>query len=169
MTRIVAILGAGETGARWKQDFLTAGWQVRIFDPDPEAPGFIDMKGDCRRVGTISGSVGEADWIVVAVPDRLELMQKIIQRAQAVAPPEAVIAATSRGHDIDALQGCGLRAGNIIRVLRDADGGFDLHVTHRNDDGFRREAVLALSELSAVRCLGVPDRVEPDQDDAASA
>ena len=168
MTRTVAILGAGETGRRWKQDFLTAGWRVRLFDPDPDAPGFQDMTGDCRRVGTISGSVGDADWIVVAVPDRLELIQKVVQRAQAVATKEAVIAVTSRAYDIDALQGCGLRPGNIIRVLHDAEGGFDLHVRRRNDDGFRKKAVLALSELSAVRCLGVPDEA-PDQDDAASA
>ncbi len=166
MSRTVSILGVGETGGDWARDFLEAGWRVRVFDPDPEAEGLTGIRTKIERASTISSCVSEAQWILVAVPDRLELMQKIIQRAQAEAPRDAIIAVTSRVHDVEAIQGCALRPERLVHVARQPDGGFDMNVTQRNSDDFRQEAVLA---LSAVRTIGA-DYVPPViRDDAASA
>lgn len=169
MSRTVAILGVGETGGLWARDFLSAGWRVRFFDPDPVASGIAGLRTSCERASTISGCVSRADWILIAVPDRLELMQKVIQRAQAEAPRSAITAVASRSHDVEAVQSCSLRPAQIVTVSRRDDGGFDMNVTARNPDDFRRDAVLALSGLSAVRTIGA-DYAQPiPRSDAASA
>ncbi|MXQ06322.1 hypothetical protein GQ651_00540 [Alphaproteobacteria bacterium GH1-50] len=170
MSRTVAILGLGRAGGEWARDMLDAGWRVRVFDPEPQPSGLSGLKPKSfERTGTISGCVAAADWVIVAVPDRLELMQKIIQRAQAEAPETAIVAVLSETHEVDAIQGCAIRPGRVIHVRRQDGGGFDLNVTQRNDDAFRRDAVLALSALSAVRTIGA-DYVPPiPRDFAASA
>ena len=169
MSRTAAILGVGKTGGLWARDFLEAGWQVRFFDPDPIADGIQGLRTSCERSSTISRCVAGADWVLIAVPDRLELMQKVIQRAQAEAPNTAITAVASRSHDVEAIQSCALRPAQIVTVSRQDDGGFDMNVTSRNPDDFRQEAVLALSGLSAVRTIGA-DYAQPVQrGDAASA
>ena len=169
MSRTVSILGVGETGGNWARDFLEAGWRVRVFDPAPEADGLSGIRTKLQRASTISSCVARAHWVIVAVPGRLELMQTIIQRAQAEAPRDAIVAVTSLGDHIDAIQNGALRPARVVHVSRQDDGGFDMNVTQRNSDDFRRDAVLALSELSAVRTIGA-DYVPPVlRDDAASA
>ena len=37
MTRRAAIVGGGVIGGGWAARFLMNGWDVRVFDPDPEA------------------------------------------------------------------------------------------------------------------------------------
>jgi 3-hydroxyacyl-CoA dehydrogenase len=162
-------LGAGQTGTLWAEDFLEAGWRVRIFDPDPSAATNEPLKSGTERAGTISGCVALADWILIALPDRLDLMQKVIQRAQAEAPRDAITAVVSRSHDIEAIQNCALHPAKLIKVARHEDGGFDMNVTSRNPDDFRNEAVLALSGLSAVRTIGADYAHPIIRDDVAQA
>ena len=169
MSRTVAILGVGDTGGLWARDFLEAGWRVRFFDPDPVASGIAGLRTSCERASTISGCVAQADWILIAVPDRLELVQKVIQRAQAEAPRSAITAVVSRSHDVEAIQSCSLRPAQIVTVARQDDGGFDMNVTSRNPDNFRKEAVLALSGLSAVRTIGADYAHPVYRGDAARA
>ena len=38
MTESVAIVGAGLIGRAWAMIFARAGWDVRLFDPDPATP-----------------------------------------------------------------------------------------------------------------------------------
>ena len=169
MSQTVAILGVGETGGLWARDFLEAGWRVRIFDPDPLASGIEGLRTSCERNSTISGCVKDAGWVLVALPDRLELMQKVIQRAQAEAPSTTAIAVASRSHDVETVQSCALRPANVVTVARRGDGGFDMNVTSKNPDDFRREAVLALSALSAVRTIGADFAHPVLRGDVASA
>ena len=169
MSQTVAILGVGETGGLWARDFLEAGWRVRFFDPDPVASGIAGLRTSCERNSTISGCVKDADWVVIALPDRLELMQKVIQRAQAEAPKNAVVAVVSRSHDVETVQTCALRPAQLVTVSQRDDGGFDMNVTSKNPDDFRRDAVLALSALSAVRTIGADYAHPISRGDAASA
>ena len=37
MTKTAAIIGGGVIGGGWAARFLLNGWNVRVFDPDPEA------------------------------------------------------------------------------------------------------------------------------------
>ncbi|HAT28366.1 MAG TPA: hypothetical protein DCS89_15215, partial [Gammaproteobacteria bacterium] len=42
MTQTAAIIGGGVIGGGWAARFLLSGWDVNIFDPDPEAERKID-------------------------------------------------------------------------------------------------------------------------------
>ena len=37
MTKTVAIIGGGVIGGGWLARFLLNGWNINLFDPDPEA------------------------------------------------------------------------------------------------------------------------------------
>ena len=39
---MAAIIGGGVIGAGWLARFLLIGWDVRVFDPDPEAERKVD-------------------------------------------------------------------------------------------------------------------------------
>lgn len=165
MTRRVAILGAGSTGGRWARRFHRAGWEIRVFDPNPAAEGAIPLKSDWSRRDTISEAVTGADWIVVSLPERLELLQMVIARAQGAAPSDAIIVSTTRAFDADAVQSCAIRPGRVIHVAEGEDGGLVLGVTQRNPDEVRDDARLTLSAIAALIGLGEPSAAvvaEPD-------
>ena len=42
MTQTAAIIGGGVIGGGWAARFLLSGWDVNVFDPDPEAERKID-------------------------------------------------------------------------------------------------------------------------------
>ena len=48
--RTAAIIGGGVIGGGWAARFLLMGWDVRVFDPDPEATRKIDeVLSNARR------------------------------------------------------------------------------------------------------------------------
>ena len=50
MTKIAAIIGGGVIGGGWAARFLLNGWDVRVFDPDPNAErNFEEVLGNARR------------------------------------------------------------------------------------------------------------------------
>ena len=50
-----AIIGGGVIGGGWAARFLLMGWDVRVFDPDPEAERKITEVLECPPVS--AGSV----------------------------------------------------------------------------------------------------------------
>jgi len=61
MTKTAAIIGGGVIGRRWAARFALSGWDVAIFDPDPEAGSKIsEVHGERGRrflAGLIRGRV----------------------------------------------------------------------------------------------------------------
>ncbi len=169
MTRKAAILGLGQSGSTWARQFHTAGWQVTGFDPDPLATGIPSFKHDWRREPTISATVRGADWIVICVPDRLELMRKVIQRAQAEAPEKAIIAVATQAYDIQEIQGCAVRPGCIISVNARPAGGFLVDVNANTTETARAEATSVLAELAAVEGFATRVEIDEQKPDAQSA
>ena len=50
MTKIAAIIGGGVIGGGWAARFALSGWNVTIFDPDPEAERKIsEVMATARR------------------------------------------------------------------------------------------------------------------------
>ena len=50
MTKTAAIIGGGVIGGGWAARFLLNGWDVRVFDPDPNAErNFEEVLGNARR------------------------------------------------------------------------------------------------------------------------
>ena len=162
MTGQAAILGLGTRGADWAETCLAAGWEVTGFDPDDRAGQGISGGASWRRETTISGAVKRADWVICCLPDRIELMRSVIQRAQASAPAGAVIAVASEMHDIEAVQGCAIRPADVFRLQCTEDGDLSLDVNMRNDAETRRAATEALAVLSAARAVAPPSTPEAD-------
>ena len=128
-----AIIGGGVIGGGWAARFLLMGWDVAVFDPDPQAarkigevlanaraslPGLSDVampdEGTLTYHDTMSEAVAGAIWIQESVPERLELKRKVYQTLQAHCSPEAVIGSSTSGFKPSELQGCATRPEQIV-------------------------------------------------------
>lgn len=123
--RTAAIIGGGVIGGGWAARFLLMGWDVRVFDPDPEAtrkidevlsnarrslPGLTDqaMPGEGRLTfhKTMSDAVDGVVWIQESVPERLDLKSKVYATLQEHAPKDAIIGSSTSGFKPSELQNC---------------------------------------------------------------
>lgn len=169
MSRRAAILGLGSRGASWAETCTDAGWDVRAFDSDPAVSQDLSKLPGYRRVSTISSAVRKADWVFCCLPERLELVQMMMRRALAEAPRSAVVAVASQTYDVEALQSCTIRPGQIFRLGETEEGGVALGLSERNDPETIRFVEQAFAELAAVRSLR-PVMCQVDEpDDAKSA
>lgn len=128
-----AIIGGGVIGGGWAARFLLNGWDVRVFDPDPEAerkigevianarvslPGLSDTalppEGTLSFHETMSEAVAGASWIQESVPERLELKRKVYQALQEHCDPEAILGSSTSGFKPSELQGCATRPEQIV-------------------------------------------------------
>lgn len=133
MKQKAAIIGGGVIGGGWAARFLLMGWDVRVFDPDPEAErkigevldnarrsmrGLFDVpvptEGNLSFHDTMSDAVAGAVWIQESVPERLELKRKVYQTLQEHCDPEAIIGSSTSGFKPSELQGCASRPGQIV-------------------------------------------------------
>ena len=116
MTQRAAIVGGGVIGGGWLARFLLNGWNVAVFDPDPEAerklsevlanarrslPGLYDEalppEGRLRFCASLEEAVAGAQWIQESVPERLELKHRVLTQIQAVMANDAVIGSSTSG------------------------------------------------------------------------
>ena len=91
-----AIVGGGVIGGGWAARFLLNGWDVDVFDPDPEAerkigevlanarrslPALYDRglpaEGRLRFMSDLAEACAGADWVQESVPERLDLKQRV--------------------------------------------------------------------------------------------
>lgn len=133
MTQIATIVGGGVIGGGWAARFLLNGWDVRVFDPDPEAerkigevldnarrslPGLSDTalppEGKLSFHETMSEAVEGATWIQESVPERIELKQKVYQTLQEHAPKDAILGSSTSGFKPSELQNCASRPEQIV-------------------------------------------------------
>ena len=124
-----AIIGGGVIGGGWAARFLLNGWDVRVFDPDPEAERKIgEVLANARRSlpalydrplpkegalsfhGALSVTVEEADWVQESVPERLDLKHKVHADLAAHAPEKAIIGSSTSGFKPSELNAKGARA-----------------------------------------------------------
>ncbi|EPX80834.1 carnitine 3-dehydrogenase [Litoreibacter arenae] len=133
MTQVAAILGGGVIGGGWAARFLLMGWDVRVFDPDPEAerkinevlanarrslPGLSDTampeEGRLSFHADLDEAVGPADWIQESVPERLEIKHKVFAQVQAACRKDAIIGSSTSGFKPSELQESALRPAQIV-------------------------------------------------------
>ena len=105
MRPVAAVVGGGVIGGGWLARFLLNGWDVQVFDPDPEAerkltevlanarrslPGLYDtalpLEGTWRLCATVEEAVAGARWVQESVPERLELKHRVLTQMQQVLP-----------------------------------------------------------------------------------
>ncbi len=133
MTKTAAIIGGGVIGGGWAARFLLNGWDVRVYDPDPEAerkigevlgnarrslPGLTDVALPAEGVLTFHGSIAEAvagaEWIQESVPERLEIKHATFAEVQAACAVDAVIGSSTSGFKPSELQEGAARPGQIM-------------------------------------------------------
>ncbi|MEM1361847.1 MAG: carnitine 3-dehydrogenase [Pseudomonadota bacterium] len=128
MTKAAAIIGGGVIGGGWAARFLLNGWDVRVFDPDPEAerkigevlnnarrslPSLYDKalpaEGKLQFFNTIAEAVDGVLWVQESVPERLELKHKVHGELTRVVPAMAVIGSSTSGFKPSELTAAGAR------------------------------------------------------------
>ena len=133
MGNSAAIIGGGVIGGGWAARFLLMGWDVRVFDPDPEAvrkigevidnarrslPGLSDVdmpvQGTLTFHDKMSDAVAGVTWIQESVPERLDLKRKVYQTLQEHCPHDAIIGSSTSGFTPSQLQGCASRPAQIV-------------------------------------------------------
>ena len=112
--RSVAVLGAGTMGAAIAAHAANAGLAVELLDLDQEAiqGGFERMLAarpaalasprlaERIRLGTFEEDldrVGDADWVVEAIVERLEPKQELLARVEKLVDPDAVVTSNTSG------------------------------------------------------------------------
>ena len=114
--RTVGLLGAGVIGGGWAARFALNGIDVRIFDPDPDAPRKVSqildngrhalgrltlsplpVEGSVTFVPDPEAAVAGVDFVQESAPERVELKQELLARAAAAAGPEVVFASSTSG------------------------------------------------------------------------
>lgn len=106
----IGVLGAGLMGHGIAQAFATAGHPVDIQEPDPARRAGIldrvrrnlrDLRQDeaaadrIRVHATLEDAVGDADVVIEAVPEDLELKRRIALAVEATAPSRALVASNT--------------------------------------------------------------------------
>lgn len=133
MKKSAAIIGGGVIGGGWAARFLLMGWDVRVFDPDPEAarkisevldnarrslPGLSDVnlpaEGTLTFHDAMSDAVDGVAWIQESVPERLELKRKVYQTLQEHCSTDAIIGSSTSGFKPSELQGGAIRSEQIV-------------------------------------------------------
>lgn len=133
MSKVAAIIGGGVIGGGWAARFLLNGWDVQVFDPDPEAerkigevlgnarrslPGLTDValpaEGALSFHGSIAEAVQGAAWIQESVPERLEIKHATFAEVQGACDVGAVIGSSTSGFKPSELQAGAVRPSQIM-------------------------------------------------------
>ena len=131
--KTAAIIGGGVIGGGWAARFLLNGWDVVIFDPDPQAerkigevlgharwalPMLYDRalpaEGKLSFVSSIEEAVRDADYIQESVPERLDLKHRVYSEIES-ANPSAPIGSSTSGYKPSELRE-GLQTGGRLFV-----------------------------------------------------
>src|SRR5215210_1495587 len=114
--RTAGLLGGGVIGGGWAARFLLNGVDVRLYDPDPEAPRKVgEVLDNARRALrrlTLAPLPGEgaltiaatpeeaaegADFVQESGPEREDLKRELLAAASRAAPPQVVFASSTSG------------------------------------------------------------------------
>ena len=123
MTRTAAIIGGGVIGGGWVARFLLNGWDVRVFDPDPEAerkighvldnarlslPRLYDVplptEGSLTFCSSVQETVQAAQWIQESVPETLAAKHRVYEDIQDHMADDAIIGSSTSGFKPSELQ-----------------------------------------------------------------
>ncbi len=109
-----AIIGGGVIGGGWAARFLLNGWNVTVFDPDPEARRKIDEvirsarqslpmlyerslpeEGELGFAASVAEAVAGVDYVQESVPERLDLKRQVYAEIESTAPDVPLGSSTS--------------------------------------------------------------------------
>ncbi|MEI8239257.1 MAG: carnitine 3-dehydrogenase, partial [Actinomycetota bacterium] len=112
----IGLLGGGVIGGGWAARFLLNGVDVKMYDPDPDAPRKVgEVMANARRaltnlympslpaegtltfVDTPEAAATGVQFVQESAPERMELKQMLLGRASAVAAPDVVFGSSTSG------------------------------------------------------------------------
>jgi carnitine 3-dehydrogenase len=112
----VGLLGGGVIGGGWAARFLLAGVDVKLYDPDPDAPRSVGRQlenarrayrkltvlplppeGTLTFVSSVEDAVCTAELVQESAPERVALKQRLLGAASAAAGPDVVICSSTSG------------------------------------------------------------------------
>lgn len=106
----VAVVGAGAIGAAWATLATARGLDVVVADPAPDAEerlrSTVDRQreqlpsretGDLTLVREVAEAVRDADLVIEAGPERLDVKREIFAAADAAARPDVLLTSSSSG------------------------------------------------------------------------
>jgi carnitine 3-dehydrogenase len=110
------LLGGGVIGGGWAARFALNGWDVNLFDPDPQAQRKVDemlsnarasfsklvrtslpAEGKITVVTSVEEAVKDAEFVQESAPERIELKRSLLAQADATAPIGTIIASSTSG------------------------------------------------------------------------
>ena len=131
--KTAAIIDGGVIVGDGAARFQLHGWNVQVFDPDPEAknkigevldgarrtlPMLYDMampeEGTLRFCKTIEEAVAGASWVQEIVPERLDIKQSVYASIQTVLEQKVPIASSTSGFKPSELQEGASHPGSIL-------------------------------------------------------
>ena len=114
--KTAAVIGGGVIGGGWVARLIQNGVNVKLFDPDPQAPRKIEAimenadhalsiitmappppRGELEFCASVSMAVADAELIVEAVPERLDIKQSVYAEIEQAASPTALISSSTSG------------------------------------------------------------------------
>ena len=114
--KTVGLLGGGVIGGGWAARFLLNGADVRLYDPDPEAPRKVGevlenarralrratlaplpVEGTLTHVATPEGAAEGVDFVQESGPEREQLKRGLLGAASRAAAADTVFASSSSG------------------------------------------------------------------------
>ena len=112
----VGLLGGGVIGAGWAARFALNGWDVRLYDPSPEAASRaaevlhdaraafeqltlapLPGEGELQLVGSVEEAVARAELVQESAPERVELKRELLAEADRHAAPGAIVCSSTSG------------------------------------------------------------------------
>ena len=119
----MAVVGGGVIGGGWVARFLLHGWDVNVFDPDPQAPRKVDevlanarssypelfehalpAEGNLRFCTSLEEAVKSVSWVQESVPERLDIKHDTFSRIFAAAPDDVLVGSSTSGFKPSDLQ-----------------------------------------------------------------
>ncbi|EPJ46207.1 MAG: 3-hydroxyacyl-CoA dehydrogenase/thioesterase [Osedax symbiont Rs1] len=133
MKKTAACIGGGVIGGGWIARFLLHGWDVKVFDPAPDAQRQIEQVLDSARHSlpaladvampaegqlifcqSVAAAVRDAIWIQESVPERLALKHAVFQQIQEHCSPTALLGSSTSGFKASDLQKKSARPAQIM-------------------------------------------------------
>ena len=134
MTRSIAVLGAGTMGHGIAWAAAVGGFETRLFDVSPDAldrasaafdtigakavelgklaaDDLAAARGRISMLGNLGAALSGIDFVIEAVPERMDLKLSVLAEVQRQAPPAAVIASNTSALSISEMSAALSRPG----------------------------------------------------------
>ncbi len=125
--KIIGMIGAGYMGKAITTKASAYGYTVRLYDQNPESLDKLARRlnkqkqkkgipGEITIHNTISEAVADADLIIEAIPEILELKKKIFSEIDKTAPPHAIIATNSSSIPVSRIEEAVERKDKVLNI-----------------------------------------------------